>query len=159
MLLPQRDLNGLPRLRHGLAAAALSAIGGGLGGCTAPKITLGEARVASQDSEFVRVGIDVALANAATEPIPLLEWDYRVSTGAASYRGTWSALQSVPAGESVVVSIPAVLPATAVVPGESLRVEGSVSYRAPNRVFRLFEEFGFHRPTESFSGTAAVSVR
>lgn len=125
-----------------------------LGACSAPTISVGEATVVGRDAESVRLDVALSLTNPAAAPMPLLEWDYEVDGGGPPFDGAWSAMRTIPPGETVTVVIPAVVPAAEFDPAAPIRVRGSVSYRSPDRFARIFEEFGIYRPRQSFAGAA-----
>jgi hypothetical protein len=155
----------MPRhARTPLVAVAPSLL---LGACAAPTISVGEATVVGRDAETVRLDVAVRLTNPATRPMPLLEWDYTVESpvggavgggGGVAFEGTWSAMRTIPPGETVTVAIPAVVPAADFDPAAPILVRGSVSYRSPDRLARIFEEFGLYRPRQSFAGSAEPSA-
>lgn len=136
-----------------------------LGGCdTPPGVEVkGIHCVAIGDSEpaFVELGIDLLLVNPTDEPIQLEVFEYTVHVGESAsslhWRGSWSALLTLPPGQTVPLTIPAVVenPFVPGVENTSWRIFGTISFKAPGRLAQILFDTGFRRPTHEFHGVGA----
>ena len=132
-----------------------------LGGCvfdTPPGITVqqvGCTAVGTGDPGFVELGIDLLLETPTEEPIQLETFEYTFATKAGSrWTGQWSALRTLPAGDSVAMQIPAVIPDPFLPASEGTNwtISGTVSYKAPGRWAQILFDTGFRRPKGDFRG-------
>ena len=105
-----------------------------------------------------KLGVEVTLENPTQEPIQLEKYDYQLVVESDGQRerwsGSWSALRTLPAQDTVEMVIPAVVPYTFADSPEtaSWRVSGTISYKAPGRLAQILFDSGFRRPKHGFSG-------
>lgn len=132
-----------------------------LGGCafdTPPEVLVRGAtitEVGETQPPHLQLAVRLDLENPTEDPIQLetFEYTFRMEEGPA-WSGSWSALRTLPPGETVPMEIPAVIPAGS---DESTkqgpwRIEGTISYKAPGRWAQILFDTGFRRPTQSFRG-------
>ena len=114
--------------------------------------------IGTSEEPTAQLGIDLTLENPTGEPIQLDTYDYSVivnaSEGRSRWSGKWSALRTLPAGRTIEMTIPAVVPYTFSEAPElaTWRVSGSISYKAPGRWAQILFDTGFRRPEHGFSG-------
>ncbi len=139
----------------------MAAFGGGCFLETPPRVSVRGVdllAVGTDDPPSARLGIDVQLENPTGKPIQLELYNYTFvvdgSSGRDSWSGEWSALRTLPAGETVDMVIPAVVPFTFAEEMETTRwrVSGWISYKAPGRLAQILFDTGFRRPEHGFSG-------
>lgn len=160
-------------IRAFIAMASLLPALAFLGGCfleTPPQVSvtgLNVLALGASDTPSAQLGVDLELENPTREPIQLEQFDYTVVVESGGERdrwsGRWSALRTLPAGKTVSMSIPAVVPYTfADAPEEAeWRVSGSISYKAPGRLAQILFDTGFRRPRHQFGqrGTSITPPR
>ena len=133
-----------------------------LGGCAVPpQITVRSVDVVAQGQNAVQVAIRMDMRNDSDEPVKLDMWEYSLTgAGQRVYSGRWSAGMTLPPRETVVASIPAVVPG-AVPPGEgwAWSTSGNVTFLAPSRLAEVLYEIGLSRPTQTFSGSGTGAGR
>ena len=154
MTAPRPDLSRTLRcLMLGIAAT--------LTGCafdTPPNVSVQEVTWLARgesDPPFIELGVGVMLENPTDEPIQLETFEYTFRSGNGQrWNGAWSALRTLPPGESVPMQIPAIVEE---IPDQdvlktSWSVSGTISYKAPGRWAQILFDTGFRRPTHDFSG-------
>ena len=152
------------RIQAAVLAAALLPVVFSLGGCffeTPPNVSvtgLDVLAVGASDTPSAKLSVNLQLENPTPEPIQLEIYNYTVmveSEGERSrWTGVWSALRTLPAGQTVSMSIPAVVPYTFSQSPEKAewRVSGTISYKAPGRLAQILFDTGFRRPEHQFNG-------
>ncbi len=144
-----------PRRLAAWACLALGALGAG---CAGPTLVVQSAHLEASGPDHAQLGVSIDVANAAEEPLRLLQWDYTVHTPTGSYSGVWEALVTIPPGSSKVIQIPAVVPGSTFDPASRWTISGTVRYRSPDRVARILYDLEIHRPREGFSGPAPAGA-
>ncbi|MCA9285003.1 MAG: hypothetical protein KDA22_07310 [Phycisphaerales bacterium] len=122
-------------------------------GAVPVKMTVDSVSTIDQSATDRLVVAKVRFENPSTEQATLDVFRYRVAGDSAVYRGQRIALRTIPPRSTIVVELPAVLPAAA---GEELRVAGTVEYSAPGLVDRILYRAGLYRPKLNFGGQAAL---
>ena len=135
-----------------------------LGGCifeTPPKVSVTGLQVRDvgvSEEPSAKLGVGLRLENPTEKPIQLEVYQYTVVVDSDGDRnrwsGTWSALRTLPAGETVQMSIPAIVPYNFAKAPEKAewRVSGTISYKAPGRLAQILFDTGFRRPEHQFNG-------
>ena len=114
--------------------------------------------IGESDPAFAQLEVDLLLENPTDEPIQLQTFEYTVVVGnsapRARWQGSWAALQTLPALETVQMKIPAVVenPFREGFGDTTWRVSGSISYKAPGRLAQILFDTGFRLPTHDFQG-------
>jgi hypothetical protein len=127
------------------------------GGCSVvrPDARATDARIVETGGGATQVDIALELKNTGDDEVELVEYDYVVTLGdGSSYGGKWAALRALPPGRTVEATIPAVLPAASVGIGQvPWSVSGTLRYRDPQSIARIFYEAGILKTEVSFSGS------
>ena len=151
-------------IRAFMAVAVLMPTLALLGGCfleTPPQVSvtgLNVLALGASDMPSAQLAVDLELENPTPEPIQLEQFDYSVVVESDGERGqwsgSWSALRTLPAGQTVSLSIPAVVPYSfGDAPEEAQwQVSGTISYKAPGRLAQILFDTGFRRPRHQFGG-------
>jgi hypothetical protein len=149
-----------PALRTVAVTGAAAAMLWAASGCAVarPDARATDARIVETSGAAARVDIALELKNTGDDEVELVEYDYVVTLGdGSSYGGKWAALRALPPGRTVEATIPAVLPAASVGAGQvPWSVSGTLRYRDPQSIARIFYEAGILKTEISFSGTGSA---
>ena len=144
---------------------------GTIAGCaidTPPRIAVEGIRcvtISEQDPRAASFGIDLALTNTTDEPIRLDDFSYVLAIGnpnapQGKWEGTWSALRTIPAHETVRMSIPGAISSTTpwnndLLPTSHWSVSGTISYKAPGRFAQILFDSGLRHPKHDFASAGS----
>ena len=141
--------------------AILVLVGGGCFLETPPRVSVQGVNLLAVGTDVppsAKLGIDIQLENPTRKPIQLELYNYTLfvdtESGSNRWSGEWSALRTLPAGRTVDMVIPAVVPYDFAEAMETARwrVSGWISYKAPGRLAQILFDTGFRRPEHGFSG-------
>jgi hypothetical protein len=149
-------------LRVPLILAALFA----LGGCKAyqrPILNVADVEVGDRSDAGIVLKVALDAENRNEFELPLREIHYQVRLeGGQTFSGLRSAEASLRRFGTQRITFPAVIPLIPDTPPPTgnvrVEVSGSLDYMAPGDVAQILYDTGFYKPTQSFSGAAAVSL-
>lgn len=157
-MLHQGDHRSLVR---GLALAA-AAIAGGCGVLSrSPRIDVEYLSLSSVGEQGMEADLVVRISGGGPQATILTDFEYSVFIdGRRAYRGRWAALAAAPPEESILRSLPVVIPEPmlpdAATAGDPLdlpwSVSGTVGWEDPDRLARILLDLGFATPRANFSG-------
>lgn len=155
--------HGLLRNTLGLAArTATCVLLASAAGCSVarPTARATDARVgATSGATTASIDITLELANSSGNEVELVSYDYliRLADG-SSYDGRWAALRALPPGQTVTVTVPAIVPIASASPGARWTVTGTMSYRDPQNFARILYEAGILKTESVFEGEGVLSA-
>ncbi len=130
------------------------------GGCTVvrPNARASAAHLGMQSGGAAEVDITLELSNTGSTEIELVTYDYLITLeDGSSYDGRWAALRALPPGQTIVASVPAIVPASSARVGARWTVSGTASYRDPQSFARILYEAGLLKTQASFGGTGILA--
>lgn len=126
-----------------------------------PNVRASEARIVASSGAATELEVAIELKNSGTDEIELVEYDYVLTLAdGASYGGRWAALRALPPQQTVVATLPAVVPTASVRGGSAAwTLSGTLRYRDPQSIARILYEAGLLKTQVSFSGSGSAIAR
>lgn len=154
---------------RGLAAAAVVGLAGG---CSifsqAPRIEIESLALVGVDDAGSEADLLVRISGGGPQATILTDFRYSVFiSGRRAYSGRWAALAAAPAEESILRTLPVVIPDAMLAAFDDRTdgievpwsVSGSVGWEDPNRFARILLDLGFATPRAEFSGRGTTIAR
>lgn len=119
-----------------------------------PEVGVATVEVVAVSDEGAASEIELAMQSNAEVALPLTMARYTLTMNGRQYRGATEPQAVLPAGRSLTIRLPA---AVAGAPGDRYTVRGSIEYRPPGQLRKVFTDVGIPLPAVVFSGEGKLT--